>query len=124
VLVTYGDNKGYGATLIDALDDLDTPGNVGASIDQNQTGGNQSASPTPTNSGGSGSSTSTRPPASVRDVLDQLDAAFADLDAAYKSGDPVKIGQAEAEIKRLSARYQELRTGGASSSGAPSATPS
>jgi uncharacterized protein len=124
VLVTYGDNKGYGATLIDALDDLDTPGNVGASIDQNQTGGNQSTSPTPTNSGGSGSSTSTRPPASVRDVLDQLDAAFADLDAAYKSGDPVKIGQAEAEIKRLSARYQELRTGGASSSGAPSATPS
>jgi hypothetical protein len=52
-------------------------------------------------------------------VLAQLDTAFSNLDAAYKTGDPVKIGQAEAEIKRLSEQYQRLR-----STSPPTSTPS
>jgi uncharacterized protein len=122
VLVTYGDNKGYGKTLSGALEDLQTPGNVGASVEQGQTGGNATTIPTTSStsptSTSSGTTSSTTPPlpASVTQVLEQLDTAFADLSTAYQSGDPVKIGEAEAEIKRLSERYQELR----SSSPAPS----
>jgi uncharacterized protein len=119
VLVTYGDNIGYGKTLAEALRDLPEPG-AGNFLDTSSPG-NSTTPPSSTSSTPTGSTTppgsksSTPPlPASVTAVLAQLDTAFADLDAAYKTGDPVKIGQAEAEIKRLSQQYQRLR--GASSS--------
>jgi uncharacterized membrane protein (UPF0182 family) len=114
VLVTFGDKIGYGETLSDALKDI-TAGRVAGFSLPGQAGGNaQSPSTTPTSPapGSSSSSSSSTPPlpASVTAVLAQLDTAFSNLDAAYKTGDPVKIGQAEAEIKRLSQQYQRLRS--------------
>jgi uncharacterized membrane protein (UPF0182 family) len=129
VLVTYGDKIGYGATLSAALLDITSGREAGTSLQVGQTGGNSStpppsSTPTPTGPGSPSSSSSTPPlPASVTAVLAQLDTAFANLDAAYKTGDPVKIGQAEAEIKRLSQQYQQLRSASASPT-SPKASPS
>ena len=122
VLVTYGDNTGYGKTLSDALQDLQTPGDVGASIDTG-TGGTTTQTPPPTSPSNSGSATTTAPPvpSSVSQILNDLDSAFADLQAAYRTGDPVKIGQAEARIKQLAAQYQQVR--GQSSGATPTPAP-
>jgi uncharacterized membrane protein (UPF0182 family) len=130
VLVTYGDKIGYGATLSAALLDITSGREAGTSLQVGQTGGNSStpppsSTPTPTGPGSPSSSSSTPPlPASVTAVLAQLDTAFANLDAAYKTGDPVKIGQAEAEIKRLSQQYQQLRSASPTSPTSPKASPS
>ncbi len=100
VLVTYGDNKGYGATLTDALDDLQTPGNVGASIDQGTSGGGTTTPTTPSTSKSSTpttGSTSTAP-ASQQELLNQLQTARNDLNAAYDAHDPVAIAKAQAKI--------------------------
>jgi hypothetical protein len=131
VLVRYGNGNqvGYEATLSDALDDIRLQRAPGSLVSTGQTSGSgnttsPTVSPTPTQNGSSSSSSAQPPlPASVTAVLAQLDTAFANLDAAYKTGDPVKIGQAEAEIKRLSEQYQKLR-GGSASSTPPKSSPS
>jgi uncharacterized protein len=120
VLVRYGGKIGYGATLADALADIQLGRQSGSSLLNAQSGGGGSTptpTPTPTPSGSGSSSSSPPLPASVAAVLADLDTAFQNLDTAYKSGDPVKIGQAEAQIKQLSEQYQRLR--GASTATSP-----
>jgi hypothetical protein len=54
-------------------------------------------------------------------VLKQLDAAFTELQNAYKSGDLARIGEAQAAVQRLTKEYLALR-GSATATPTPSPT--
>jgi uncharacterized membrane protein (UPF0182 family) len=133
VLVVYGYNQvGYGPTLSDALANLNDPF-VGRNLTGTTSIGGTTTTPTttPTTSPSTSPSSSTTSPSSVDQVLNELDQAFAALQKAYASGDPVQVGQAEARIKALSQQYLSLRGSSTPSSTAtstprssPSATPS
>ena len=70
-----------------------------------------SPSATPLGTPTSTPSGSTTPPSpSLEALLAQVNQAFADLQAAYTSGDPAKVGVAEARLKALVAQYERLRT--------------
>jgi uncharacterized membrane protein (UPF0182 family) len=107
VLVTYGVNKGYAETLSAALDDLTTPGGLGASINQGQTSGN--GTPTPPSSTSNSSSTSPSsgatsappPSTSLNRLLDELATARDALNSAYNTHDPTQIAQAQARVDDL-----------------------
>lgn len=114
VLVTYGNEKGYAATLEEALADLKDGGSIGASIQAGQTtsDGKKPASPsgTPSNTPSSTPPSSTppstppatsAPPATVDGLLARLDQARSQLNAAYDSHDPTKIATAQAKYNRL-----------------------
>jgi len=123
--VTYGDNTGYGKTLSDALTDLQTPGDVGASIDTS--GGSTTPPPTSTSTtpppGGSTSTTSAPPPSkSIDQLLSELQQAYAALNAAYNSHDQSKIGAAQAKVNEIAGELAAAQK--SSSSTAPKPTPS
>jgi hypothetical protein len=64
-------------------------------------------------------------PGDVNGILTQLDSAFARLQQAYRSGDFKAIGQAQADVQRLSEEYLKARSAApGSSSPKPSASPS
>ena len=126
VLVVYGDKIGYAANLPDALANL-SQGPVGISL---TSGANTTptGTPPPSSTGSpSGSATSTptgstTPPSPTLAVLlKQVDQAFADLQAAYASGDPARVGVAEARLKALVAQYERL-SAATPTSPAPSAS--
>ena len=72
---------------------------------------------TPTRPSTSPRSSTAPPPAAGADaVLKQLDAAFTELQNAYKTGDLARIGEAQAAVQRLTKEYLALR-------GSPTATP-
>jgi len=97
VLVTYGDNTGYGKTLDDALADLQTPGGVGASIDDTGTGNTgNGGSTTPPPNPGTSNSASNEP-----QLLQSLANARQRLNAAYDAHDPIAIARAQADIDSL-----------------------
>jgi uncharacterized membrane protein (UPF0182 family) len=105
VLVTYGDNIGYGKTLAQALEDLTTPGSIGVGIDTGQTG-NGSSSPPPTSSSSGGSSGSSGPapqPSNEAQILSQLQTVNDQLNAAKSSSPPdlVKIAQLQEKEQKL-----------------------
>lgn len=118
VLVLYNGKIGYGATLPQALNNL-TQAQVGQDLDQGATSAplpdsgtgttspppSQSPAPipTPTTSAGTGGAT-------IDSVLAQLNAAATRLQQAYQSGDLAAIGQAQADLKRLSDQYLTLRS--------------
>ena len=111
VLVVYGDKVGYATNLADALDNL-SHGPPGVSISTGQT---VNPTPTPSQSGTSPPSTSSTakppsnaPPNNAQAVLTQLNAAFNTLQNAYKSGDFKAIGDAQAEVQRLTQQYLTL----------------
>jgi uncharacterized membrane protein (UPF0182 family) len=122
VLVVYGDKVGYATNLADALDNL-SHGPPGVSISTGQT-----VNPTPSPSQSTGSSPpptsstskppSNAPPNNAQAVLTQLNAAFNTLQNAYKSGDFKAIGDAQAEVQRLTQQYLTLL------SSSPTAKPS
>ena len=123
VLVTYGTNKGYAETLDKALADLQTPGDVGASIDTGNSGGGPTSSPSPEPTG-SGSSGSAPPPSrNIDQLLSDLARAQADLNNAYDSHDPTQIADAQAAVNAIVQRLVEARGASSSSSSAPSPTP-
>ncbi len=130
VLVTYGDKIGYGATLEDALQDIRDGRATGSSLnnlgetsgtDSGKPGSTASKSPTPSTSASNApTSPSTSPstpanpggsgqPSTVPQVLTQLDQARANLNKAYDTHDPVKIGQAQKRIDDLLDDYARLR---------------
>jgi uncharacterized membrane protein (UPF0182 family) len=131
VLVAYGDKIGYAANLADALDNL-SHGAVGASLVNGGvgSGGNQTATPGPSTSPPASTSPSaepTNPPVtgSQAQTLQQLNAALTRLQAAYRSGDFVAIGQAQADVQRLSAAYLKAQSATpASPTPKPSSSPS
>lgn len=126
VLVVYGDKIGYATDLAGALDNL-SHGPPGVSISTGQTSTPpSSSSPPPSSSSPPSTSsppTTTAPPPSnnAQAVLVQLNAAFGRLQDAYKSGDLAKIGQAQADVQRLTQQYLSL-INTSSSPGKPSST--
>jgi uncharacterized membrane protein (UPF0182 family) len=127
ILVSYGDEVGYGSSVSDALTHLAPAGQVpplrsavgGGAPTTNPT----SSSPPPSSSSGKpppnqSSSPSAPPPSNAQAVLNQLNAAFNKLSDAYKSGDLAKIGTAQADVQRLTEQYLKLL----SSSPTPSKT--
>jgi hypothetical protein len=63
-------------------------------------------------------------PSDVNAILTQLDSALARLQAAYKAGDFQAIGQAQADVQRLSEAYLKARTASPSPSATLKPTPS
>ncbi len=129
VMVAYGDKIGYAANLADALDNLDR-GPVGVSLIGGGgvgSGGAQPGAGTPTPTPPATSAPPTADPTSPpvtgtqAQTVQQLNAALARLQAAYRNGDFAAIGQAQAEVQRLTEAY--LR-GQSASSAAPSPKPS
>jgi uncharacterized protein len=117
VLVVYGDKIGYAPNLSDALQNLSEFPNVGKNLTGSGTTRTVPTTPAPSTSAtpsGTPTSTpsgSTAPPSpSLEALLAQVNQAFADLQAAYTSGDPAKVGVAEARLKALVAQYERLRT--------------
>jgi uncharacterized membrane protein (UPF0182 family) len=126
ILVAYGDQLGYGSSVTDALTHLSPVGQVPPL--RSAPGGavptpSATPSPTPTRPRTSPPPSTASPPASggVDVVLKQLDAAFTELQNAYKSGDLAKIGEAQAEVQRLTKEYLALR-GPATATPTPSLT--
>jgi uncharacterized membrane protein (UPF0182 family) len=126
ILVQYGGRIGYGTSLSQALRNLDQPV-VGQEIDQSTA---TSPGPSPSTPSPPPSSTAPRPPSAgpttpplsvspqIDTLLRQLDAAFTELQNAYKSGDLARIGQAQANLKTLLDQYARLR--GPTASASPS----
>jgi hypothetical protein len=109
VLVSYGNNLGYGATLEDALSDF-LPGHhlgqtlgitEGSGAGASGSGSTPTPTPTPTTPAPSGTATGTPPAASVDQLLVQLDQAVSELNAAYDTHDPAKIAAAQAKRDQL-----------------------
>ena len=124
VLVSYGDLIGYGTSVSDAISRLSPAGQVpsirgsGGTIPPSTS---PPASPSSSPTGSAGQSP-TPVPSQVNQILSQLDQAFIALQDAYKSGDFAKIGQAQANVQRLTELYLRARSLAPSSS--PSSSPS
>ena len=116
-----GTRIGYGDTLAHALTNLTQP-NIGLGISQGISGTAATTTTTPPSSNPSG--TTTAPPTTpapptavptgtltVAQVLAQLDAASKRLDAAYTTGNPLKIAQAQADLKKYADLYLKARSG-------------
>jgi uncharacterized membrane protein (UPF0182 family) len=135
VMVAYGDKIGYAENLADALDNL-SHGPVGVSlINGTGTGGlgsgglqttpNPSTSPPASSAPPTADPTSPPITGSQAQTLTQLNAALNRLQKAYRSGDFAAIGQAQADVQRLSAAYLKGQSGAAGSpSPKPSSSPS
>jgi uncharacterized membrane protein (UPF0182 family) len=129
VMVAYGDKIGYAANLADALRNL-SEGQVGASLiggagSGSQPGTTPTPSPTPPTTSAPPTAEPSSPPVTgtQAQILTQLNASLARLQAAYRSGDFAAIGQAQAEVQRLTDAYLKAAAPG-SPSPKPSATPS
>ena len=132
VLVVYGDKVGYATGLGGALNNLSNGLPPGASINVPGQTSQPSSSPPPSSSAPPPSSakppSSSAPPApppanNAQAILTQLNTAFERLQAAYKTGDLAKIGQAQAEVQRLTQEYINLISKSSSPSKPPSPTP-
>ncbi len=130
IIAVYGDQVGYGATLTDALSDFlpghhtgqTLPGAGGSTVTPVTPSPSSSAPPSSPSSSPPSSTTTTAP--NVDSILAQLDTAFQQLQDAYKTGDPVKVGQAEAKIQQLTNEYLSLRGTPPPASGSPSTSAS
>lgn len=130
VMVAYGDKIGYAANLADALDNL-SRGPVGISLIGGAAGAGNGAPPATTSPSPTPPASSAPPPTaqpstppvtgSQAQIVTQLNTAVTTLQAAYRSGDFVAIGRAQAEVKRLTDEY--LRKLSASPTPKPSSTP-
>jgi hypothetical protein len=111
VILVYGNKIGYGRTIDDARSDflpghctgqtLGLPCNGGSSTGTgNPPSGSPSSSPSQTPSGGK---TTGNPQNPV--TLAQINSAIEELKNAYSTGDPAKVGAAEAKLKDLVERY-------------------
>ena len=117
VLVAYGDKVGYAANLSNALLNLSV-GETGASLTtpgvtsppDTSSPSSSSASTTPTPSQSNTSAPPSVTPGEVQ-LLAQLDAALNRLQAAYKAGDFAAVGQAQADVQKLTAAYLRARGG-------------
>ena len=110
VLVTYGDKIGYGATLQAALSDIQKGNPPGTTLNV----GSTTTAPRPTTTTtpppdddcarptvtGSGGLALTQPQA-----IAQLNQAFTDLQAAYRTGNFTTIGAAETKVQQLLSAY-------------------
>ncbi|MBN9620559.1 MAG: UPF0182 family protein, partial [Actinobacteria bacterium] len=136
VLVRYGngDQIGYGATLQAALGDIINGQPAGSSIGQiGQTTGKGGAitpsgtptstppsSPSSTPSSPSSSATAPPPsPGSEAQILNQLNTAYDNLNAAYNTHNPVTIAQAQQRLQELVQQLLQARSATPSGSAKP-----
>ncbi|MDQ2749385.1 MAG: UPF0182 family protein [Actinomycetota bacterium] len=129
ILVTYGDRIGYAATLDRALSDLQpghTPGQTLKELGATTPAGGGTQVPTSPPSSGPSNSGSPSPGAPVTQAvaLANLNAAFAELDTAFKSGDFAVIGAAQKKVQTLLQAYLAKYPAAGSGSGSPSSPPS
>jgi uncharacterized membrane protein (UPF0182 family) len=121
VLAAFGDRVAFGASLTEALNSLFGAGAGNQAPDSNQS--NNSPSPTPSGSASpspSGSAPSSPAPGSgggsispeLQSALNQLATAVANLEAAYKTGDVAKIGEAQTAVNQAAAAVAQARGGG------------
>jgi uncharacterized protein len=129
VLVVYGDKVGYATDLAGALNNL-SHGPPGVSINIPGQTATQPTSPPPSSSSTPPPSSSAKPPpsstpgpANAQAILTQLNAAFEQLQAAYKTGDLAKIGAAQANVQRLTQEYLNLINKSTPPGKTPSPTP-
>jgi len=128
VLVAYGDRIGYAANLKEALANLSRPP-VGISLIDGSSGA-QTGSPSPSTSPPASSSPTAEPSSppvtgTQAQLLQQLNTALTELQAAYRSGDFAAIGKAQARVQELTNAY--LRAGSSApgtSTPKPSVSPS
>jgi hypothetical protein len=108
VIVVYGNKIGYGTNLSDALSDFEPGHHTGQTLQL-------SGASTGTGSPGTGGTGSTTPPPSQSSgspgpggsvTLSQIDQAILELQAAYQTGDPAKVGAAEAKLQQLIEKYK------------------
>jgi uncharacterized membrane protein (UPF0182 family) len=124
VLVAFGDKIAFEDRLSDALDSLFGPGAGESAPDQDvpPTSSPPTSGTSPPGSP-SGSSTPTTPVpptgagggtapggAAVGTAVTNIDKALAELSAAYRSGDPQRIGTALADLQRAVTAYSQART--------------
>jgi len=129
VIVVYGNKIGYGADLAAALSDFEPGHHTGQTLALSG-GGNGSTG----SGGGTSSSPPTGTPSSSRSTpasgtggsvtLAQIDQAILDLQAAYQTGDPAKVGAAEAKLQQLIEKYKVTSTPSSGTSKPGSPTPS
>lgn len=127
-----GTQIGYGDTLAHALTNL-TQANIGLGTSQGLNGTGTTTTPPSstvpaTTAPGTTPSTTSVPSApvpggslTVAQILTQLDAASKRLDASYRTGDPIKIAQAQADLKKYADLYLNSR-GGATPTPTPTKT--
>ncbi len=133
VMVAYGDKIGYADTLAGALANLNH-GPVGVTVLNGLSGGTTTTSPTspgpsasppasssaPSPAPSASASTGTAPlPVGQQQLVAQLNSALNRLQQAYRSGDLAAIGQAQADVQRLSAQYLKGQSKSPSSSTSP-----
>ena len=122
VLVAFGDRVEFAESLQAALDSLFGPGAGEQAPDAGGTPGTlPGATPTPTPTG-SGTATPTTPAPSATGggtvspelarALNQLGTAYSALQAAYRSGDVTRIGQAQTQVNQAAAAVAAARGGG------------
>lgn len=127
VIVVFGERIGYGASLKDALSDFKSGHTTGQTLNLTGSGGGGGTptSPSPTGTPTTPTTATSPPPVAGGTVtLPQVNAALADLGAAYKTGDFAKIGAAEQRLRDLVDRYQSQHGGKPTTSSAPSKNPS
>jgi uncharacterized membrane protein (UPF0182 family) len=118
VLVAFGNRTAFAPTLREALDALFGAGageqapDPGTPTTPTPTpSGTATASPTapaPTGTGGAGGTLSPE----LSAALNQLSTAYANLQAAYRSGDVTRIGEAQTAVNRAAAAVAAARGGG------------
>ncbi|MEP7019235.1 MAG: UPF0182 family protein [Pseudonocardiales bacterium] len=126
ILVAYGDRIGYGANLADALGDI-RPGHRTGETLTNGTGGGSNpgggATTPPTITPPTGGATTPPGPVTQVAALANLNTAFSQLEAAFKSGDFAAIGAAQSRVQKLLEAYLTKYGPVPSGTGTPKATP-
>ncbi len=121
VIVYYGDKIGYDDTLAGALLNLSQPV-VGQGIDDAVTAtGGPTTSATPTVTPSTGTTLPANP--TINQILTQINDASQRLQDGYRTGNFTEVGQAQADLARLSAQYLQVEAS-ASGSSTPTVKPS
>jgi uncharacterized protein len=127
ILVSYGDQLGYGSSVADAISHLAPAGQVPPL--RTAVGGGtppvSGSSPTSTPTTTSTPTATASPPTqSQQALLASLDSAFTELQAANKTGDFTTIAAAQGKVFKLLQQYLEAYGPLPSGSSSPTASPS
>jgi uncharacterized membrane protein (UPF0182 family) len=120
VLAAFGDRVAFGASLTEALTSLFGPGAGNQAPDAGQSDNSPSPTPSGASPSPSGSAPSSPAPGAgggsispeLQSALNQLATAVTNLEAAYKTGDVAKIGEAQTAVNQAAAAVARARSGG------------
>ncbi|HEY8301616.1 MAG TPA: UPF0182 family protein [Jatrophihabitans sp.] len=127
VILVYGSKIGYGKTVADARSDF-LPGHcTGETLGLCTSSGGSPNSGKGGTGTGNGNGNSNNPPPSqggATVTIPKIDQAIQALKDAYRSGDPVQVGKAEAALERLVNQYQAHSGGGTTAPKSPASSSS